>query len=82
LYAAQGIEDDVAQALEAETLQFVEKYGSYAADCVRETGDVTMILHDIQPTFQGRYVGRRLLPHLQKCLGKGHQHRTAGRDSA
>lgn len=68
LYREQNIEEDAAAAMEAEAMQVVNEFGSYAAECVRGVNDKMMILDDLQPSFLGRYTGRSLLKHLQKCL--------------
>ena len=49
-------------------MQVLNEFGNYAAECVRGVDDKMMILDDLQPHFVGRYTGRALLQHLQKCL--------------
>jgi hypothetical protein len=66
LYEEQGVEDEEAQALKSEARIILDKCRQYAAECVRDSEDEMMIFDDLQPTFQGRYTGRRLLKHLQE----------------
>ncbi|KAH8649070.1 hypothetical protein BX600DRAFT_109938 [Xylariales sp. PMI_506] len=66
LYKEQGIETDEADKWEAEASRFVEEFEGYAAECVRKLGDKMVILNDLQPTFQGRFTGRKILLCLQE----------------
>ncbi|KAI1845649.1 hypothetical protein JX266_008260 [Neoarthrinium moseri] len=66
LYREQGMQEDDAIALEAETDALLEEFGDHAAASVCATGDKMMILDDLQPSFLGRYTGRTLLKHLQE----------------
>jgi tetratricopeptide (TPR) repeat protein len=73
LYREKGINEDQAAVLEADADEVLGRLGSFAAECLGDVEDKMMILDDLQPTFSGRYTGRNLLRHLQKCLGNQSQ---------
>lgn len=66
LYREQNIQEDAAIALEAQAQTLLDDFGDHAAESVQALGDKMMILDDLQPTFLGRYTGRKLLKHLQE----------------
>ncbi|KAK3368627.1 nb-arc and tpr domain-containing protein [Podospora didyma] len=67
LYEEQGSEDrdDEIKELKAAAMEVLEEFRHYIPRSIRETGDIMMMFDDMQPTFQGRYTGRTLLPHIQ-----------------
>jgi len=68
LYESQGIVDREVEELKRQARIVLEDCRMYAAECVRNVADEMMIFDDLQGTFNGRYTGVKLLPHLQKHL--------------
>ncbi len=66
LYEETGREPKEAQKLKLEARKLVDEYRNYAPKAVLSSEDEAVILDDMQPTFQGRFTGRRLLRHMQK----------------
>ena len=64
LYERQGIEPDRRAELRREALQVLNKYKQFITDWVAETGDERIMLDDLQPTDEGRFVGRLLMREL------------------
>lgn len=66
LYEMEGVgEETQVRTLRAEAKVILDKYSIFTAKCAREKGSDLVIFDDLQPTFLGRYLGRKLLEYLQ-----------------
>lgn len=64
LYNEQGVKPEAAEDLKRKALEVLSEYREYATDWILELGNTLMTFDDLQPTDEGRYVGRNLLAEL------------------
>lgn len=70
-YEERGLEGDkeAAESLREESKKVLDKFGQFAQERIRDSGDGMMIFDDLVGTFSGRYTGRHLLRHIQARQG-------------
>lgn len=64
LYKLHSVHKKEAEELETKALEVLESYSEFVSDWVRATGDPIMMFDDLQPTDEGRFIGKTLLSKL------------------
>jgi len=71
LYENQGIQQEAAGDLKAKALGVLDSYKMYAAKWTLELNNDQIVLDSLQPTDEGRFIGRSLLRELWKRRERG-----------
>lgn len=72
LYRRHGVNAEEADMLEAKAMEVLNKYRSFVSDWVLRSGEPLLMLDDLQPTDEGRYIGTMML-HVLWARREGHK---------
>ncbi|KAK0738770.1 hypothetical protein B0T18DRAFT_433523 [Schizothecium vesticola] len=64
LYRRHGVNAEEADMLEAKAMEVLNKYRGFVTDWVLRSGEPLLMLDDLQPTDEGRYIGPSMLQVL------------------